>query len=208
MAGCGNGLLCYLVVTLGAVLAGGKTGSGTGGSYCSVSNNAVAGCGNSLLCYLVVTSGAMRALGETGSGTGGGYCSIGNHIVAECRNLSLLLLVVASGAVCSYSKACLSTGYGLRLIDHHIVTERENNLLCNENLVTYGTNLTVGKTGLVTGCCLALNDLLGVAKSLTLGYTAIGTSLGCRAGSFCPGVFQGCTSCDGRKSKNQKHSQG
>ena len=132
----------------------------------------------------------------------------GEHVrMSECGSLSLLLLVITSGAMCACSKTGLGTGCSLRLVDHHIVTERENNLLLNENLVTYGTNLTLGKTFLVAGCLLSRNDLLGVAKSLTLGYTAIGTSLGCRAGSFCPGVFEGCASCDRRKSKHQKHSQ-
>ena len=207
VACCGNLGLCYLVVALGAVLAGGKTGSGTSGSYCSVSNDVVTGCGNDLLCYLHVASGAVRALGKTGFGTGGSYCRIGNHIMAECGNLGLLLLVITSGAMRACGEACLSTGCGRGLVDHEIVTKRKNNLLCNEDLVTYGTNLTVGKTVLIAGCRCACNSLLGVAESLSLGCTAIGTSLGSRAGCFCPVMLESGTARESRNGKDQKHSQ-
>ena len=61
-----------------------------------------------------------------------------------------------------------------------------NIFLLNENFVTYGTVLTLGKTGLGTGRSLCLVNNLGVTKSLTLGSATYGTSLSNGTSSVSP----------------------
>ena len=169
-----------------------------------VCNVAVSGTGSSL------SLNSYDSVSCIGIGELATYLTVsiaGEHVrMSECGNLSLLLLVIASGAVRACRKTGLGTGCSRGQVDHHIVTERENNLLLNENLVTYGTNLTLGKTCLVAGCLLSRNDLLGVAKRLALGCTASGTSLGRRAGSFCPGMPEERAACKCRDNEHQKHS--
>ena len=145
----------------------------------------------SLISPSCTTVGAVPVCYVTGSGTGcclslNSYNGVSRVLIAE---LAAYLAVSIAG-------------------EHVGVTECGDLLLCNYSRVTNRAALTFGKACFGTGCCLACNNLLGVAKCLTLNRTAIGTSLGCRAGCFCPVVLNGfCTSCERCNSDDKKHSQ-
>ena len=165
-----NSLSNENLVTYGTVLTFSKTGCSTCSSYCRVNYLGMTECINNLLCNgCIVTSCTVRAFGKTGFGTSGINRRVNYDVVAESLNLiatfgsiavqygivrTALFIIAYIGTEVNITSSavpiCQATicGTGFLNLSYLIkgMTICIDSLLCNENLVTYGTVLTFGLT--------------------------------------------------------------
>jgi hypothetical protein len=97
--------------------------------------------------------------------------------IKECLTYGTFLMLASklgtSGIKITDPIACSVAGSG-------------NELLCESGLLTNGTELTVGKTVLGTGSCVAGNIYFSVTESFALSFLTYITCLGSQASRFCP----------------------
>ena len=176
----GSGYFCAVVVTkccysflcnesfitYGTVLTFGKTGCGTGRSYCLVDNLGVSkSCYSFLSNESFATYGTVLTFSKTGCKTGRSYCLVDSFGVTEsCYGFLSNESFVTYGTVLTFSKTGCGTGRSYCLVNTLGVTKCVNGFLCNENLVTYGAVLTLGKTCCSTSGCYRLVDRFGMTK--------------------------------------------
>ena len=165
---CGVTECCYsflcneCLATYGTVLTLGKTGLGTGGSYCLVDNLGMTECVGMIVNVAVATYGTGVS-GVTCSLTGrrGYYCIVG---VTKSRYLISSIRIVTYGTSIS-GVACSGTS-GSSYYCTIVVTKCIYGFLRNDSLATYGAMLTFGKTVLGTGGSYCLVDNLGVTERI------------------------------------------
>ena len=186
-----NGGVNHGVVTqsLTQSLAANRAGTGLGTG--STLRQAVTLGRNDLLCSEdLAASAAMAARGQTVGSTSGINSRINDLVVTECRN-DLLCNdgLAATVAVAARGQTVGSTGRSNGGVSHSVVTQSclqlgaaydtglsvravctlaqsmaggRNNVLCNDDLVTYGAMLTGSQTGLGTGRSNGLIHNLGM----------------------------------------------
>ena len=153
MSGCRNYFLCNdNLITYGTMLALGKTCLGTCRIYRFVNHFGMTKCRNNLLCNeSFTTSTTVLTFGKTSLGTGGSYSRVNHLIVTKC-----LAKLYATNTTVTRLKACCSLGKAVSVCI--------NNSLRNDNLITYGTMLTLGKTGLGTCRSYRCINYLGMSE--------------------------------------------
>ena len=198
-----NGLLNGGSTTNRALLTVGKTGFATSGIGAGNVNVAVVtGSGN--YCLLnggSATNGTLLTSGKTGLGTGRIYSLESLLGVAVSVNLNLgVVVTVVTSFICV--PAALGTGCFLTSVLNQIVSGSGNGGLCLGNSVTYGTLLTLGKTGSGTGSSLSLKSHFSVTERGALCLITIFTSFGSGTGCCSPimaerRAFSSITLCTG-----------
>ena len=192
VTGCGNNSLVKYFTTVCTYLASGKTGGGTGcGSACYRSGvGMLAGkiCITSVANFVVVlvkmaksvyyflsnkklaTHRAVLTFSKAGFSTSCRYCSVNCFSMAGCGNDYVISgkLNATNGTV-NYAVivTCVLTGRCNALLYNcftYGMAVCRNYLLSNENLVTYGTMLTGGKTGCGTSRSYCLVGYLSVTE--------------------------------------------
>ena len=119
-----------------------------------------------------VTYGAVLTLSKTGLGTGGCYRLVNYLGVAEC---GIENNATYGTGLCSSTGCCCACG----------VTECVNYFLLNENLVTYGAVLALGKTGFGAGRRYCLIYYYGVTECGVENNATYGTGLSHGTGCVC-----------------------
>ena len=118
---------------------------------------------NNSLCYEnVVTNSTLFTGSETVCYAGGSYCGncylgvtgSGNGFFFGCATSTCNGALTSSGA---------GSGSNNGYVGAVGVSDHSDFFLCYENSVTNGALLTIGKTSLGAGCCLASNNFLGVS---------------------------------------------
>ena len=147
-------------------------------TYCIVYAICCAGVTGCIDCFLcnenLVTYGTMLTCGKTGLGTSGSLSCVSYLGMTERVGMTINVAMTAYCTSVSGVTAIFTIGSSYyRLVG---VTKRVYGLLRNENLVTYGTMLTCGKTCLGTSRSLSCVSYLSVTESYLLIIGSIITS--------------------------------
>ena len=191
-----NSILCYEnCVTYRAVLAFGKTGSGTCSSNCCVNNLSMSErCNSFLRNENLVTYGAVLTLCKTGSGTCSSNCSVNNLSMSErCNSFLRNENLVTYGAVltlcktgsgtcssnCSVNNLSMSErtvcSYFIIVVVASVAEITKICVICASSVNTLSLCEYVGVNVVTGGVTLNLNSF--TTKFLSVEYTSVSSDL-------------------------------